>query len=271
VREFTLGERFVDQRRAWRTGTVLGAEQSSVQQRNSHRREVRRRHGISERRAGGVRVGIVLELHAVTVEVAAQRQLTGECSSGYTGYLLYRAERLCEELVPGTVAGGAVLLEPVARLLYLHREHVRRIEADVHFEEGSDAAEQKAGADQQHDSERDFGDDECLARGLMPAGRALRRLLHPEIELLTRCTQCRYHTDRQTDKCRYHQAEREHGRIQSNHADTWKSGGTERHQRAHAELGDDHPQSAADDCEQKTLGEQLLRQSSSSRAERGPH
>src|SRR6185312_2266133 len=222
-------------------------------------------------RAGGVRVGIALELHTVTVQVAAQRQLTGKCSSGYAGYLLHRAKCLCKEFVSGTVPGGAVLLEPVTRFLYLHREHVRRIEADVHFEESSDAAKQKSGADQQHDSERDFGDDECLARGLMPAGRALRRLLHSEIELLTRRTQCRYHTNRQTDKCRYHQAEREHGGIESNHTNAWKSRGTERHQRSHAELGDEHAQSTAYDCEQETLGQQLLRQSCSSRTERGTH
>ena len=63
-----------------RAGPVVLVEQPAAPERNAHRLEVARAHGVAERAVTLRRVvgGTRLEVHAVLVEVAAQRQLAGE-------------------------------------------------------------------------------------------------------------------------------------------------------------------------------------------------
>ena len=97
-------------------------------------------------------------------EVAAQRQLAGESSRLDAGHGANGFERPIEELMDG---GG--LHEPPAGRLYLHRQQMRSVESWRDGEQPLHAAEQQACADQQHERQRNLGDDEEAARHLMTA------------------------------------------------------------------------------------------------------
>ena len=84
-----------------------------------------------------------------------------------------------EELDPLRVVGVAA-----SRHRHPRGQDVARVEARIDAAERAEAAEHQAGADQQHDRQRDLADDERLADAAMPdagadlARAVLQRLLH---------------------------------------------------------------------------------------------
>ena len=116
-------ERFVDQdghrharrHRVRRAGGRGGAGCPSF--------EVARCHGVSKRAMILVRIlSLDLELHAIRLRVAAQRQLAGQRRRRDAGNAAYRFQRLREE--PMSVG---VIVESVTGRLHLHCEQVRRV------------------------------------------------------------------------------------------------------------------------------------------------
>src|SRR5207244_6222307 len=63
----------------------------------------------------------------------------------------------------------ALLVVPVLRIRQLetHRQDVRRGVSEIYLAKRSEAAKQQSRADEQHDGERDFGDDERLPQTSM--------------------------------------------------------------------------------------------------------
>src|ERR1043166_7260136 len=80
----------------------------------------RSRHRISKCVSGfGIAVRARLELHAIHVKVAAERQLAGERRGGDAGNAAHRLQGLREEPVR-----GAVLIKSMTGRLDLHGEQV---------------------------------------------------------------------------------------------------------------------------------------------------
>jgi hypothetical protein len=81
----------------------------------------------------------------------------------------------------------------------------------------------------------------------------------------------RNQSDRHSDQCGDAHSKREYGAIHVNRAQSRKSWRTERRQRPHAELRNDHPESPAEGGEHQAFGEQLPDHPRSRGAERGAH
>ena len=106
---------------------------------------------------------IVTLRDAVLVVIAAKRQLTGKGCAHDAGHLPDRLQGLREEMVV------SLLVEAAIRGVHLHCEQAAGVEAWADRKQMVEPAPQQAGADQEHKSKRNLGDDERAARPLMSA------------------------------------------------------------------------------------------------------
>ena len=94
--EPSLRQRLADDDRSGAAATSRRIEQRGRAQRDAHRLEVSRGDRIAKRAAARRGIRPRLEVHAVHVEVAAQRQLAGERGAVHARQLAHRLERLAK-------------------------------------------------------------------------------------------------------------------------------------------------------------------------------
>ena len=137
-------------------------------------------------------------------------------------------------------------------------------------EQALQAAQQQSRAHQQHEGERDLRDDERAARPLVTTGGTLRALLQSCVQVARDA--CSAGISPTTSPISVVMPSPKAKTVPSTPiAPTRGSPVDERHQRPHTEFRHQHPQRAAEDGKQQTLGEQLPDHPRSSRAERGAH
>ena len=197
VAEAQLGERLADQRRERRAGAIALVEQASAQ---------RDECPSSRRSSDSPRTDT--RCSSPPAESPLLRNAAPYSSrSPLSGSWLVNPA----DVTPGTARTAfsvcakrlmrrAVLAESATGRLHLHREQVRRIEAHRNREQVLQAAQQQTRRHEQHERERDLGDDERAARRTSTAGGASRADLQVALRIVSHGLQRRNHAERQADR-----------------------------------------------------------------------
>ena len=150
-----------------------------------------------------------------------------------------------------------------------HRQHLVGAESGIHLLKLPQAADQQAGADEQHDRHRDFGDDQQLARAAADR-RALRAaaFLQRVVEVLLRQVEGRHQAEQHARRHRRDQREDEHAAVQSDLIGARDAGRGKRGQRACGPERDQQAAGGAEQAERRALGQHLPHQLLSIRANR---
>ena len=125
--------------------------------------------------------------------------------------------------------------------------------------QGHEALDQQAGAGQQHDRERDLGDDEDSARAShsSPDHGPRASLLDGVDQIDLRGVERRNETEQQAGGERNDKGEREDASIDAAFGTADHVSRTQRHQRSRAPEGQQNTGSAGDERQQQALGDQL--------------
>ena len=135
------------------------------------------------------------------------------------------------------------------------------------------AANQESRADQQHQRQGQFGDDEAGPQAIAHA--AGRGSPAPFFENLLHVGPCRTQRRREAGQCRAEQRhaerEREHDRAHGRLFETRHAGRSGGDEHAHSPPGERQSGSSGNESQDGALGEQLTHDASASGAERGSH
>ena len=150
-------------------------------------------------------------------------------------------------------------------------EHVTRLEAEVGCLQFHERTHEQAAARQQHQRERDLGDDESLpqaapARLRTVASAALERLGQLRAPDLQRRREAEEEAGRERDQRR----EDQHRRIEADLRDARRAGGRDRDQRFDGPETDEQAAQPAQPGDQRAFGQQLAHQASAAGAECDP-
>ena len=173
--EIAPRHRFVDHDRAGRALAIARVDEAPLEQRHLHRLEIAGRRGAD----------VGARLLAVGAAARLPSIVNGSAKSMPTGYI-GSALTPAADCTPGSDADAvdrvhveARAIEPglVLRLrqIDLHREQVARLEARRHAHQLREAARHQAGADEQHQRQRDLDDDERAEQAPIPTCASCRR------------------------------------------------------------------------------------------------
>ena len=189
-------------------------------------------------------------------------------------------DRLDAGRLPQVGQQFAVHIGGPGRLLEVAHRHRRGedqqspgVETHINARQRHQAADQDAGANHQHDGERDFGDDQHTAcdAGACTRGGPLAALPQAVAEADLRHVKRRRQSEEKARHQRHREREDQHHAVDSNIADARERCGREGHEGQHPEPRQPDTQEARRQSEQRTFGEQLPDQSPARGADRGAH
>ena len=152
------------------------------------------------------------------------------------------------------------------------REQLRRRHAGLHGLQVPEAPDQQAGADEQHQRDRDLGDDQRVAQaGAHAAGHALAGRLQVIADVGACRLQRRTETDEQADDHRGQQGEQEHASVHADVRHARQPVGHETQQQIDAPQAGQEPGGAAGEGEHPSLGEHARHHPPAGRAECALH
>ena len=159
-----------------------------------------------------------------------------------------------------------------ARNAHPERQHRLGIEARIERRQLLHAVDHQPGADQEHDRERHFGDDERAAHPLRsPAVAAARRVLQRLGEPRHAAVQRRREAEQEAASDRHEHGEGGHPQVDVRIDEARKVDRTGRHQRTDRCLCEHEAGDSAERRQHAAFGDQLTQQPRPPRAERGPH
>ncbi len=149
-------------------------------------------------------------------------------------------------------------------------QHVLRVEAGTDRLQSEKALDEQAGADQQHQRDRDFRDDQQAPRATLPrpADRSAPVLLELFAGVHARGLPGRGQTEDQPGHERKREGEPQHSEIHADFAGARQGRRAEREKQGNAMDGEQQPRRAAEQGKQHALGCELLNQTSARGAER---
>ena len=181
------------------------------------------------------------------------------------------------------LAGGAIELERGVAVGELararadaHRDDALGIEAGGDLLQADEASHQQAGADQQHQRDRDFRDHEEAAQPAPAAAEAAFALRVPAarlergVEIDARRAQRRREAEEDAGANRDGKGEDEHRGVEPNRFEPRDVARVDRPDDLQRDLGDRQAGGAAENAEQHALGQQLADEAFPARAERRP-
>ena len=207
IGEKAAGHRLVDEHNRRARGRVLFRDQSPANQRDLHHAQVRRRHPeiVGGRSARFTGPSIEADSH-----IGDAREWKGARDSHrlYARHVLQSIEQALRELdlLKRLAIDGPGQVDA-------HGEHVLRIEPERHVEQPPQTPEEQPGADQEHDGQGHFGDDERVAdpsplsRARGPAAR-LQRIMQIRSGQAKRRREPEEHTRADRQRNREHERQR---------------------------------------------------------------
>ena len=244
-------------------------EQSSANQRNAQCAEVRLAHDHHRPDRRRIADGVALSFRG---EVVGDRHLIRRQADRGGGALHagHGLQSLQQPLIERP-RGILVLVAGVWKR-ELECQQVAGFEADVDVLQPDEAADQEAGADRQHQRQRDLGDHErALQRSAGPAGTRSLIVAQRLDQVRPRDLERRRGAEEQACDQRHGQREQHHARVHADLGDARDDQLAQRQQRAGQHDPEDDPERAAGQAEQGGLGEQLPRNPRAACAERCPN
>ena len=249
-------ERLVDHHHRG-AGDVGALEAAPLHDRDPHRLQIVHRHRLVVVDVGRRLIGrrrVALEAGVVGVHLAIGREPGHRRDAGHAGQLAQAGHQAIEE--------GDARRPPSDRRAGQHHaegRHVLAVEAGIDRHQLLKAAEEKAGADDEDDGERDFGHDQAAAHARARAARggALPAFLERDRDHLLAQVQQRRHAEDQAGDDRHAEREQQHLPVERDVEGARNAVGVRGEQRAETAEADRHAQGAADQREQHAFGEKL--------------
>ena len=265
VRPFTLRERLVHHHDRGRVGIIVLVDVAPGHEREADRPEVVGTDGIElqDGRTPFFRLRGPANGVPSRVGVATQWDRPNECSAPHARHRADLHDGSREEV-------GDLLRLRVLRggKPELHREQVRRVEAEVDLLKLHERPGQQAGADEEHDRERQLGDDEHTAQldasnaSREPAGTRRERV----IEIRARRVKRRGEAERDPRRDGHERRECHYPLIDADRAEEREVDRNDRDQQSDAAVRHGHAEQPAERREDDALGEQLAGETSPARA-----
>ena len=157
------------------------------------------------------------------------------------------------------------------RQVDLHRQQVARLEAGRHAHQLREAARHQAGADQQHQRERDLDDHERAQQPPARMARRARERVHRVAQAGARRLDRGDEAEDQRDADRDRQREEQHAAVEAHVLHARQAAFGQRVHEADARPRDEQPERAADARQHEALREHLTHELPASGAERRAH
>ncbi len=269
--EDARGERLVDDDDGRRVCAVAVVEVSALEERHAHYAEVARAHSAQVRLGPrGGRLRQAEDARRARASVAAQGQVAHLRRAAHAR----QRRRATQQLV---VEGGGLhgVCRARGRKLEGHRQEVLSPEAGVDREHAREALHQQPRAHEEHERERDLGDDEQVAHAARATrAGAARALLHRLLQVGARGRERGREAEDDAGQKRQAEGEEEYVRVereltQVGHARELRRG-YQRDEQVGAPQREHEPRAAAHEREQHALRQKLTHHAPARSAERRP-
>ena len=244
---------------------VTRFEQPAAHQRDAHRLEIPGRDGASLRRfALAIGPGMILDLHAAAVVIAAERQdVDGTGGDDTRQGVDARLQPFVERNLLALGVGGH-------RQRHVHRHDRGRREAGGHLLQRPDAAHEQRGADEQDHRKRYLdGDERLTSAATDQAGGLTAPFLQRVVQGLLRQLQRRDQAEDQRG-CGGHRGDKgEHTGVHAGVGGPGYGLGTEHAERRGRPPANAHAGDGAEHADHEALGEKLRDETSARRTKRG--
>src|SRR6267143_269968 len=264
----SFGELLIDDHDRSGIGVVACGKFAAAKQWNAHGLEISGIDGVDagERLLAALVRSTPLDIaEARGGVVAFQRKIIRDSDPFDAGKRGNAGKKLFEKL--RRAALGRVVR---AGKIHPHRNHVIGAEAGIDFEHAHEAAAQQTGANEKHQRESDFRDDEKAAKAIVSKtlGAAAPGFVQEMAEAVTRGGNGGREPEEQTGQERNAKSEEQNAQVQSDflHAGQllWAGG----HEQAHQSPGQNETEPAAYEREQHALREKLAHDAQTASAER---